>query len=148
MSEPNPDLLEPGQPSVGSEGLTEDAEQDLAPLQFPTLDAFVTGLIALIYERATTAVTTWCPKWWMHDEAVLRLTALWQAWEQMHVSEGPLAAAKWLTWYADPIMGQLLSSEGTFKGCSVERGHQPRRPHPEAMLPCVPPPEDLFTPRS
>ncbi|SPT53474.1 Uncharacterised protein [Actinomyces bovis] len=147
MSEPNPFVSDPGRSASSSVPLDDGGQPQAVPFQFPTLNDFVTGLIALIYERATSTATTWCPKWWMHDEAVLRLTALWQAWEEMHVNEQPLATAKWLVYYADPIMGQLLSSEGTFKGCSVERGHQPRRPHPEAMLPCEPPPDDLFTPR-
>lgn len=124
------------------------AEEEPPPLQFPTLDAFVEGLIALIYERPTAGISaTWCPKWWMHDEAVFRLTALWQAWESMHVSEGPLAPAKWLTYYGDPIMGALFNPEGCFKGCSVEKGHRADRPHPDGMLPCESAPEGVFTPR-
>lgn len=129
-------------------GDSEPASQEAPPLQFPTLDAFVEGFIALIYERPTAGTSaSWCPQWWSHDEAVFRLTALWQAWESMHVAEGPLAPAKWLTYYADPIMGQLFNPEGCFKGCSMDKGHRPARPHPEGMLPCERPPEGVFEPR-
>ncbi|CED91299.1 DUF4913 domain-containing protein [Actinomyces succiniciruminis] len=124
-------------------------QQDPPPLQFPTLETFVSGLIAVIYELPTdrSQTITWCPKWWLHDGAVFRLTALWQAWENMHVNEGPQAAAKWLTFYADPIMDRLLRQDGPFASCTSDRGHEPERPHQDAKLPCTPPPEGLFTPR-
>ena len=102
----------------------------------------------MLWERSVSGVqTAWCPRWWMHDEAVFRLTSLWQAWEEMHVTEGAMAGAKWLAYYADPIMGVLLSADGAFRGCSVERGHQSRRPHQDARLPCDPAPAGLFSPR-
>lgn len=118
------------------------------PLQFPTLEHFVTEFIAVIYCRPTGGPsTTWCPRWWCHDEAVFRLTALWQAWESGRLTDGPAAAAKWLTYYGDPIMRVLLNSEGAFKGCSPERGHRSERPQPEGALPVERAPEGLLTPR-
>lgn len=118
-------------------------------LQFPTLDAFVQDLIAVVYELPTeaSAVRTWCPEWWMHDAAVFRLTALWQAWEQMHVSDGPEGAARWLVSYGDPIMERLTAADGPFQGCGTVRGHSPHRPHEGGRLPCEPPPEGLLDPR-
>ncbi|WP_172119580.1 DUF4913 domain-containing protein [Actinomyces faecalis] len=128
----------------------ENAGEELAPpLQFPSLDQFVEGLVARVYERATGSASgaKWCPAWWMHDEAVFRLTALWQAWESMRLAEGPTGTAKWLTHYADPIMSQLMSPTGPFAKCSSDRGHDPHPPHHEALLPCEPAPEGLFEPR-
>ena len=118
------------------------------PLQFPTVDAFVTDFIAPVWaSTATTAGTCWCPRWWMHPGAVLRLTALWQAWEHMHVNDGPTAAAKWLVSYGDPIMRELTGSAGAFHACSPQKGHSPWSDHETGALPCDEPPEGLLTPR-
>ena len=127
---------------------SNDPTNDLPPLRYPTLDAFVEGFISVVYERATdgSQTLTWCPQWWMHDEAVLRLRALWTAWEHMRLHDGPTAMAAWLVEYADPIMATVLSVEaGPFRGCkTTERGHKPDRPHPEGRLPCHPAPAGLF----
>lgn len=85
--------------------------------------------------------------WWAHDGAVLRLTALWQMWEALHVTEGPQASARWLVYYADPIMRVLMDPSGTFYGCSPECGHKDTPPHPDRMLPCLSVPGGMFAPR-
>ena len=122
--------------------------RDHPPLQFQTLDKFVEKLIALIYERGLDGQTaTWCPEWWHHAGAVYRLTALWQAWEHMHVHEGPVGAAKWLVYYAEPTMTVVLAGDGDFKGCSPEHGHKERRPHDGGVLPTIAPPAGLCDPR-
>lgn len=126
-------------------------DEEIPPLQHPTLDAFVERLIAVIYERPTdgSPIMTWCPQWWRHDEAVFRLTALWTAWEHMRLHDGPTAMAAWLTRYADPIMAVVLDPEaGPFRGCRSDRGHKDRRPHPDARLPCEPAPDGLFDERA
>ena len=125
------------------------SQEDHPPLQFPTLDAFVEDFIAVVYELPTdrSQTVTWCPRWWCHDGPVLRLTALWQAWEHLRVNAGPEAAAKWLTYYGDPVMDRLLRPDGPFSGCTSDRGHEPERPHDDARLPCQPAPAGLFTPR-
>jgi hypothetical protein len=126
----------------------EDEHAEAPALLYPDLNAFVTDLIACIYERPLpNGRRTWCPQWWKHDEAVYRLQALWTAWEYMRVNDGPTAAATWLVNYADPIMNALFDAEGVFKGCSVEKGHRDDRPHEDGKLPCDPPPEGLLDPR-
>ena len=124
----------------------EDEDLEGVP-QFPTLDAFVEELIAPVYERPTAGsqTTAWCPQWWRHDGAVMRLTALWTAWESMHASGDPEATARWLVTYADPVMAVVLDpGSGPFRGCSPEGGHRGRRPHPGGLLPCDPAPEGLL----
>ena len=142
MSAPPP----PPAPDTPDDADGESAEAP--PLQFPTVDAFVTGFIAPVWaSTATTAGTCWCPQWWTHPGAVFRLTALWQAWENMHVNDGPTAAAKWLVSYGDPIMRELIGPAGVFHACSPQKGHTVWPDHNTGVLPCDEPPEGLFTPR-
>ena len=126
-------------------------QEENPPLQHATLDKFVEDFIARIWERPTdgSQTLTWCPKWWCHDEAVFRLTALWTAWEHMRVHDGPTAMAAWLTRYADPIMSVVLDAEaGPFRGCKSDRGHKHLRPHKDGVLPCEPAPTGLFDERA
>ena len=127
------------------------SNQENPPLQHATLDKFVEDFIAVVWERPTdgSQTLTWCPKWWCHDEAVFRLTALWTAWEHMRVHDGPTAMAAWLVEYADPIMSVVLDAEaGPFRGCKSDRGHKTLRPHKNAALPCEPAPAGLFDERT
>lgn len=133
------------EPSPGTDG---EGTQEAPPLQFPTLNHFVNEFLARIYERSTDGAMRWCPQWWVHDGAVFRFTALWQAWESMRLSEGPTASAKWLTYYGDPIMGQIFAPEGgPFEGCDPTRGHRSHEHHKGSALPTAPPPGSLFEPR-
>lgn len=76
-----------------TQGTDSDAQEDVPELQYPTLEHFVNEFLCRIYERDTNGQTVvWCPTWWLHDGAVFRFTALWQAWESMRLNEGPTAA--------------------------------------------------------
>lgn len=142
-------LNQPDRPSPEPGPGSDDEDADVAPpLQFPTLNHFVNEFLARIYERSTDGAMKWCPQWWVHDGAVFRFTALWQAWESMRLSEGPTASAKWLTYYGDPIMGQIFAPEGgPFEGCDPTRGHRSHEHHKGSALPTAPPPGSLFEPR-
>ncbi len=122
-------------------------KQEPKAFQFETLDAFVEQFIAPTFERALNTTATWCPQWWRHDGAAVRLTALWLAWEHQHATGEADGPAKWFAYYAGPIMREVMDPEGTFKGCSVEHGHKERRPHPDGVLPCEPAPAGLYAPR-
>ncbi|WP_280346770.1 DUF4913 domain-containing protein [Nocardia neocaledoniensis] len=76
----------------------------------------------------------WCPQWWRHPGAAVRLHALWQAWEYCR-QVGPLGISVWLLDHADPHVRVLLSSSGPFQHCSGERGHQPVEPLPVVEQP-------------
>lgn len=135
-------------PEPGSQSNDDVPQEEAPPLQFPTLDHFVNEFLCRIYERSTDGAMRWCPQWWVHDGAVFRFTALWQAWESMRLSEGPTASAKWLTYYGDPIMGQVFASDGgPFEGCDPARGHRTHENHKDSALPTTQPPGSLFEPR-
>lgn len=111
---------------------------------FANLPDFVENYLALVFEQELGQTRTWCPNWWEHDGAAMRLQALWMSWEQLRAQDPAMGMAVWLTSYADPIMNVLLSTTGPFNRCSVERGHNPQRPHEDGRLPCTPPPPGLF----
>ena len=142
---------EPAPAGLFDRMVDDSADDGLVPLQHESLDKFVEDFIARIWERPTdgSQTLTWCPKWWCHDEAVFRLTALWTAWEHMRVHDGPTAMAAWLVEYADPIMSVVLDAEaGPFRGCKSDRGHKHLRPHKDGVLPCEPAPTGLFDERA
>lgn len=127
------------------EGPTEPSP---SPMLYGSVEEFVADFLAVIYERPLpNGQRTWCPKWWMHDEAVYRFQALWHAWEFMRVHDGMVGSASWLVQYADPIMAVIFDSEGPFKRCTTTDGHRDKDPHPDARLPCDPAPPGLWEPR-
>ncbi|MEV0332895.1 DUF4913 domain-containing protein [Nocardia sp. NPDC050717] len=76
----------------------------------------------------------WCPQWWRHPGAVVRLHALWQSWEYCR-RVGACGISQWLLDHADPHVRVLLSSSGPFQHCSGEHGHRDTEPLPVAELP-------------
>jgi hypothetical protein len=79
----------------------------------------------------------WCPRWWEHPEAVLRLDALHRGWEvaRLDVNRGMLV---WLR-DADAQLRELTSADGPFTTCL--RGHNtPQPPQVET------PPNDWYDP--
>jgi len=106
-------------------------------LYYPSLEVFVTKYLLDMYRRPVSSTgTTWCPEWWLHSEARVRLEAMWRAWEHLRLDPA-LGMSTWLHEHADYHMAVLLSSDGPFKGCT-EKQHAER---PLRPLRSNPPPE-------
>jgi EmrB/QacA subfamily drug resistance transporter len=60
----------------------------------------------------------WCPRWWEHAEAVLRLEALWRAWELLRL-DSALGMATWLRDYLEPEWDLLMAATRPLEGCEV-----------------------------
>ncbi|MEU5408355.1 DUF4913 domain-containing protein [Nocardia asteroides] len=75
----------------------------------------------------------WCREWWRHPGAVVRLDALWRAWEDLRLSGGA-GISVWFLDHADPHVHVLLSASGPFGLCSIEGGHRETSPLPIAEL--------------
>lgn len=116
-------------------------QQDGADDQFANLVEFVHGWLIPIYRRRVGdgRHRTWCPKWWLHPEAVVRLTALWRSFEEAHHSGAPSDMSVWLRDHLDMHMPQLTAPDGPLKGCSVDTGHSdnPLEPWPVDKPPAV-----------
>ena len=111
------------------------------PLEFPDVGAFVADYLAPLYRRPLGAGRTWCAEWWRHAEAIVRLRALWLAWEHLRW-EPALGMAVWTRDHLDPQMAVLLDGDGPFHGCSSERHNGARL----AVLRVLPPPDGFAFP--
>ncbi|MBC3762600.1 DUF4913 domain-containing protein [Quadrisphaera oryzae] len=87
---------------------------------YPDLDSWVADYMCATFSRPLGGEFRWCSKWREHREAVVRLDALWCSWKAL--SRDPsLGLSTWLHNFLDPQLIVLLSSRGTFSGCSSER---------------------------
>ncbi len=128
----DPEAFDPSDLDAGPEDFSTDLDLDvdvdepaITPTRYPTVDAWVDNWLLVVYRRPTRGPQfTWCPEWWRHPEAKLRLTALWQTWEAMRL-EPPFGMADWLRVHCDHHMPILLSPDGPFKGCE-STGHSKR----------------------
>lgn len=118
-----------------------EAEPDLPPRAFPHLAAFVEQWFAEIGWLDVEGNTRiWCPEWWKHSAAIVRLEAIWRAFENLR-QDPALGGSTWLKDHADYHMAVLFDPNGPFKGCSISRGHDAAR---NRVLPVKPAPADLF----
>ncbi|MEV0293953.1 DUF4913 domain-containing protein [Nocardia sp. NPDC050710] len=102
---------------------------------------FVENYLSLVYRRQVLDLndTAWCPEWWRHAEAVVRLDALWRAWEHYRL-EPSTGLSVWFLDHADPHMYKLIDQRGPFRYCNAQNGHQDLL----GPLPLRPPPPELF----
>ncbi len=98
------------------------------------VETWVEHVYAITYVRKLSQTQRWCPQWWAHPEAIIRLTALWRTWEAARASDEDSAMADWLRTYFDALNPVLLADDGPFASCTADR-HSEQRP-----LPLTPPP--------
>jgi hypothetical protein len=128
----------PHQPATGEPG--PDAWSDDEPaLLYPNLVDWVTEWLVPMYRRSMDLREyAWCPEWWKHPEAVLRLSALWRGFEQRRTQPGDAVSA-WLRDHLDHHMPVLMDADhGPLKGCTGIKGHAVRPLTPMPLT--VPPP--------
>jgi len=107
---------------------------------FGSVEAFVEGFLSLATELRTGGPVAWCPKWWAHPQAVMRVSALWRAWETLRLEPGT-GMSTWWTLHFDPHMRALVDAErGPFAFCGRE--HADGKPGP---LPLVKPADNWMT---
>lgn len=104
---------------------------------------FFAELMARSYVREVNegAPFAWCPEWYKHPEALIRMEAIWRAWEHLRL-EPALGVSSWWLNHADPHMRILMDTEGPFKKCAYD-GHKPPAPG-KAALPHVLPEAGIF----
>lgn len=66
----------------------------------------------------------WCPQWWEHKEAILRIDALWRTWEAARL-DSVAGISTWMLHHLDPHMTQLTSANGPFCACTQDAHKQP-----------------------
>lgn len=90
----------------------------------PDVQTWVEHVYAVTYIRRINQTQRWCPCWWDHAEAIVRLTALWQTWEAARISTEPSGMADWIRVYLDVLNPVLLSPDGPFASCAIDRHHE------------------------
>lgn len=100
---------------------------DDRPRHFRTVEDFVNGyLAAVIARRMGQGTSLWCPEWWRHNEAVVRFTALWRAFEHM-ATDPDEGLSTWWIHHADPHLRALMDPDfGPFALCDPFDGHAQR----------------------
>ena len=101
-----------------------DGDEPPDPLYGSVAD-WVTGQFLPVYRRPIGGEFRWCPRWWLHAEAITRLTALWQSWEAMRLQPGT-GTANWLRDHLDHQLPVLLGRSGPFAQCSPQEHVEPR----------------------
>ena len=114
---------------------------ELPPPRYATLDEFVQEfLLEMLWIDVEVSSRTWCPKWWNHPAAIVRLEALHRSFEHLRL-DPTTGISVWLRDHADYHMGLLTDPNGPFKGCSIKKGHDDQRGR---VIPFDPAPIGLF----
>lgn len=124
---------------------TGDGWDEPAPeLLYPNLIAFVTDWLVPMYRRSMeNREYAWCPQWWRHPEAVLRLSALWRGFEEQRRQPGTAMSA-WIRDHLDHHLPLLMDADrGPLRGCTAPKGHA-QRPLQRMPLDASPAGLDLF----
>lgn len=89
---------------------------------------FFADLLSQSYVREVNegAAYAWCPEWYKHPEALIRMEAFWRAWEHLRL-EPALGVSTWWLNHADPHMCVLMDKEGPFKKCAYDGHKTPAR---------------------
>ncbi|MFF7995075.1 DUF4913 domain-containing protein [Kitasatospora xanthocidica] len=119
-------------PPAGPSPSGGSGEEEAQPVFDNVEDFVVEYLSPLISRRLNGATLTWCPQWFLHAEAIARLTAMWRAWEHLRLDPA-LGSSTWWIHHADPHLSVLFDPDsGPFAACSPTDGHSP---HPLDPLP-------------
>lgn len=104
-------------------------------MAFASLPEFVEDFFVEVAVRHTLP-ENWCRQWWDHEEAVLRLEALWDAFETLRVEPGT-GTAVWIRDYLDPTVAALTDPETSpFRKCRARHGeHVVEEPWPVTPAP-------------
>jgi hypothetical protein len=121
----------PGQPPPGR---AQGGDKANPKPVFADVVSFVNRYVAPATGTRLGGPVAWCPRWWEHPNAVLRLTALWRAWETLRLE--PAGMSAWWVGHYDAHMRALLDADrGPFYRCT--KAHQSAE-----ALPTVAPPAD------
>lgn len=113
---------------------------------FRTVYDFYEGIYGPLYEHHDSspgvlagrgpAPIRWCKQWWNHESVMMRMTALWQAYEVAY-AEGGGAVSTWMLDHADRHFDRIMAEGGPLSECRSDHGHNMTRypvdPLPEGL---------------
>ncbi len=88
-----------------------------------SLEQWVDNEFAHLVEIRTGAATRWCLRWSEHPEAVLRLTAIREDYDNC-LGNPQLGISGWLRTSVDHHLPRLTDGQGPFSGCTTT-DHEP-----------------------
>lgn len=90
------------EPTTGPE---HSHQEPAAALVYASAVEFFVELLAQSYVREVNegAAYAWCPEWYKHREALIRMESIWRAWEHLRL-EPVLGISTWWWNHADPHM--------------------------------------------
>lgn len=108
------------QAPLPTDEITQDGSSESGtppPLFFGSVDEFVRDFVRLVFRRDVgetgRAEHRWSARWWESAEAVIRLEAMWRAWEQAR-NDPTTGISTWLRDHADHHMAILMNPAGPF----------------------------------
>ncbi|MDR6794609.1 hypothetical protein J2W89_003791 [Pseudarthrobacter oxydans] len=130
----------------GAEATAVVESEETPEPAFRTVYDFYEGIYGPLYEhydsspgvlaQRGTAPIRWCRQWWNHESVMMRLTALWQAYEVAY-AEGGGAVSTWILDHADRHFDRIMSEGGPLSECRKDHGHSMTRypvdPLPEGL---------------
>lgn len=119
------------------------AARYVAATLFPDSGTWVAEWLAPVVRRPMKAGVVWCPQWWAHPEALVRVDALWRAWETARTAGGEGMSLWWITHFESHWAALTDSVRGPFAACK-DQTHEGRL----EPLACDSPPEDLEWPNT
>ncbi len=101
---------------------------------FATGTEWATGFLLPTFVRPVGGAIRWCQHWADHDEALLRIEAMWRAWEALRLNPGT-GMSVYLLHHLDPGLAALTATTGPFARCTPDRHipngrDEPRRTPP------------------
>lgn len=124
-----------------------DSTNDVGPdaenqLYYGSVDEFVREYLRQVYRRAINGRSrVWAARWWEYDEAVIRLEALWRAWEHLRL-DAATGMSVWFRDHADPHMAALMDPDGPF--AAADANTETNHARKGQLLPYESPPAGLF----
>lgn len=123
------------------EGLDPEQNENAEPvLYYSNVDEFVREFVCPTFRRNVgvegRAEFRWRAAWWESAEAIIRLEAMWRAWEHLRL-DAATGASVWLRDHADPHLAVLMSPTGPWADSQDTAS-------PADPLPYEAPPAGLF----
>lgn len=112
-----------------------------ASLYYGSVDEFVREYLRRAYRRRIDGRhRVWAGEWWRYDEALIRLEALWRAWEHLRLDPS-MGMSVWWRDHADHHMAILMDPDGPFADAIDGERNTCKRGEP---LPYIAPPAGTF----
>jgi Domain of unknown function (DUF4913) len=108
---------------------------------FDNVEEWLTERFVPMYRRPLGGEFRWCAQWFLHAEAISRLTALWRSWETLRL-EPAVGMAEWYQ-HLDHHLQIIMGARGPFYQCT-ETNHL--EPHQARIVPAPPGYWDLEPP--